>query len=615
MLGKKIRFRKIVNDIPINLKFILIYLLGVLLPIAVIHLVFMDRMSELIKQREEQNLEVSLERARKDIHDFVDGGVAVSHALNTDKALYEMLDRTYANPLDFYETFDEQLRNRVSSYIPVNNQILRIGIYTDNPTIVKGGNYQIIDQQVKNSEWYKLWERSKDSVLVAAYREAEASNSSVIAPYLSVIERMDYYDYYDRFEKLLRIDIDLRKIYDVIIRERDYLNLYLVNENDEIIMSADSGYQNAVSGAYPVFDLSDSEKNKDIHVVSIGTAKYVKGWKLIGITRGTRVSQAMRDMQWSVGLLAAVITLFTSVFIYIMLRSYNYRVKRLSRHMHKVTNEKFELIRMDEGQDEIGELIRNFNMMTSRINSLINNVYKLEIQKKSLEMEQVRAELNVLQSQMNPHFLFNTLNAILVVCTKHEYSEVTDIIKSLSKLLRRLLSWKEDLVTLEEEIRFTEMYLKIEKFRFRDKFEYRFDVDERVLNYKIPKMSIQPLVENACKHGIQAVDGQGLITVGAAIEGDRLHVSVSDNGKGMSAEKRNDIMKAIQIENVSGNSIGIRNVYRRLELYYNDLVRFDIQSRLDEGTEVLFDIPMKLLNQRDELAGGDEHALQSAVDR
>lgn len=320
-------------------------------------------------------------------------------------------------------------------------------------------------------------------------------------------------------------------------------------------------------------------------------------------------------MQWSVGLLAAVITLFTSVFIYIMLRSYNYRVKRLSRHMHKVTNEKFELIRMDEGQDEIGELIRNFNMMTSRINSLINNVYKLEIQKKSLEMEQVRAELNVLQSQMNPHFLFNTLNAILVVCTKHEYSEVTDIIKSLSKLLRRLLSWKEDLVTLEEEIRFTEMYLKIEKFRFRDKFEYRFDVDERVLNYKIPKMSIQPLVENACKHGIQAVDGQGLITVGAAIEGDRLHVSVSDNGKGMSAEKRNDIMKAIQIENVSGNSIGIRNVYRRLELYYNDLVRFDIQSRLDEGTEVLFDIPMKLLNQRDELAGGNEHALQSAVDR
>ncbi|MDR9856347.1 sensor histidine kinase [Paenibacillus sp. VCA1] len=605
MRTKTFRLRKIVNDIPINFKFILIYLLGVLLPIAVIHLIFMDRMSELIKQREEQNLEVSLERARKDIHDFVDGGVAVSHALKTDKALYEMLDRTYANPLDFYETFDEQLRNRVSSYIPVNNQILRIGIYTDNPTIVSGGNYQIINGQVKNSEWYKLWEHSNEPVLVAAYRAADETNPSVIAPYLSVIEKMDYYNYYDRFEKLLRIDIDLRKIYDVIIRERDYLNLYLVNEKNEIIMSADSGYQNQVSGAYAVFNLSGIEKNKDAHVVSIGTAKYVKGWKLVGMTRGTRVSQAMRDMQWSVGLLAAVVTLFTSVFIYIMLRSYNYRVKRLSRHMHKVTNEKFELIRMDEGKDEIGELIRNFNMMTSRINSLINNVYKLEIQKKSLEMEQVRAELNVLQSQMNPHFLFNTLNAILVVCTKYEYSEVTDIIKSLSKLLRRLLGWKEDLVTLEEEIRFTEMYLKIEKFRFRDKFEYVFDVDEQVLGYKIPKMSIQPLVENACKHGIQAVDGQGLVTVSARIEDERLRVSVSDNGKGITAEKRNEIMKAVQIENVSGNSIGIRNVYRRLELYYNDLVRFDIQSKWQEGTLVLFEIPMKLLNRQNEHAEGE----------
>lgn len=122
----------------------------------------------------------------------------------------------------------------------------------------------------------------------------------------------------------------------------------------------------------------------------------------------------------------------TSIFIYIMLRSYNYRVKRLARHMQKVTNEKFELIAIDEGRDEIGGLIHNFNRMTSRIHSLINDVYKLEIQSKNLEMERVRAELNFLQSQMNPHFLFNTLNAILVVCTKNKYNDVTDIIKSLS---------------------------------------------------------------------------------------------------------------------------------------------------------------------------------------
>ncbi|GAE08269.1 histidine kinase internal region [Paenibacillus sp. JCM 10914] len=506
-----------VNDIPLKYKFFLIFVVGVLLPILVINILFSDRMSDLIREREEQNLDISMERARKDIHNFIDGGVAVSHALSTDKTLYEMLDREYASQLDFYDTFDEQLRNRLTSYIPVNNQIQRINIFTENASIVSGGNYHVVDDKTKESDWYRLWSESNHSVLVAAYRATEVNDWASMAPYLSVIEKMDYYDSYNTYEKLLRIDIDLSKIYDVIVRERDYLDMYLVNEHNQIIMSANSGFERGNQSAYPLFHL-DQYNEEDRHVISIGTARYVKGWKLIGVTQGNRITKAMRDMQVFTVLLAAVVTLITAVFITVMLRSYNHRVKRLSRHMQKVTHEKFELIEMDEGRDEIGGLIRNFNQMTSRINSLINNVYKLEIQKKDLEMERVRAELNFLQSQMNPHFLFNTLNAILVVCTKNQYNDVTDIIKSLSKLLRRLLSWREDLVSLEEEIRFIEMYLKIEKFRFRDKFEYQFEIDAEALNYKIPKMSIQPLVENACKYGLQAVDGAGLVHVNASIK-------------------------------------------------------------------------------------------------
>ncbi|EHB68552.1 MULTISPECIES: sensor histidine kinase [Paenibacillus] len=606
-MKKRFRFRSFINDIPLNYKFILIYVIGVLLPIAVINIAFMDRMTGIIKDREEQNLQISLERARKDIHEFIDGGVAVSHALNTDKLLYETLDRTYESPIQFYETFDEQLRNRVTSYIPVNNQIQRISIFTENDTIMPGGNYQVLDANAKNSDWYRLWEQSTSPVMVAAYRATEANNRTATVPYLSVIEKMDYFDIYSKYDKLLRIDIDLNKIYDVILREQDYLNLYLVNEHNQIIMSADSGYQRDVTDAYPVFQLADHDKDKDVHVVSIGTASYVKGWKLVGVTQGTRLSQAMREMQLYVGMIAAVITLFSFIFIYIMLRSYNYRVKRLSRHMQKVTNEKFDLIRMDEGRDEIGGLIQNFNRMTAEINSLINNVYKLEIQKKNLEMERVRAELNFLQSQMNPHFLFNTLNAILVVCTKNNYSDVTDIIKNLSRLLRRLLSWKADIVTLEEEILFIEMYLKIEKFRFRDKIEYELDIDREALLYKIPKMSIQPLVENACKHGIQAVDGKGVVKISATVIDGNLRVSVQDNGKGMVPEKLREVLISMRNENTSGTSIGIRNVYCRLELYYNDLVRFDIYSKPDQGTTVFFEIPVSLLDHQDYEQGGERN--------
>ncbi|MDQ0194080.1 sensor histidine kinase [Paenibacillus wynnii] len=594
---RKFRFGNIVNNIPLNYKFFLIYFVGVLLPIMIINLVFLDQITDLIKSREQQNLEISLERARKDIQDFIEGGVAVSYALSTDKNLYEMLDRTYKDPLDFYDTFNEQLRDRMSSYMPVNNQIQQISVFTNNNSIVSGGNYHILNPKQLESDWYKQTLADKSRLFVTAYRLAETTNKSSTAPYLSVIEKMDNYESYSTYEKLLRIDLDLSKIYDYIVREKDYLRLSLVNEQNQIIMSAESGYQRGTKEPYPVFELPNDKNQEDVHVVPIGSANYIKGWRIVGVTEGERISQAILEMRVYAGILASTVTLLTSIFIYIMLRSYNYRVKRLSRHMHKVTNEKFDLIQIDEGRDEIGGLIQNFNMMTSRMNSLINDVYKLEIQKKNLEMERVRAELNFLQSQMNPHFLFNTLNAILVVCTKNNYSDVTDIIKSLSRLLRRLLSWKEDLVSLQEEMTFIEMYLKIEKFRFRDKFEYQFELDEQSLQYKIPKLSMQPLVENSCKHGLQTVEGLGIIKVKTSVREARLHITISDNGKGMEENLLKEIMFSVRNEGPSETNIGIRNVYRRLELYYEDQVRFDISSSPNQGTVVSFDIPLRLLER------------------
>lgn len=583
----------------------LIYAIGILLPIIVINYLFMDRMSGLIKEREEQNLQISLERARKDIHTMIDGGMAVSHALITDKLLTESMDRIYNNQLDFYNTFDEQLRHRVTSYIPVNNQIQRIGIYTDNPSIVRGGDYYFLDQTVLSSPWYKEWKSNNGQVKVTAYRDKSASNPVETSSYFSIIEKMDYYNSDNSYQKLVRIDFYLNRFYDVIARERNYLDLYLVNDKGQIIASTVDRYQGEADTDFALFDM-DKVSSKDLHIIPIGNATYIKGWKLIGVPQETRVKEAMLDMQLYFGMLAGLITLVTSIFIYVMLRSYNYRVKRLSRHMQKVSNEKFDLINIDGGRDEIGDLIRNFNMMTAQIHSLINNVYKLEIQQRSQEAERVRAELNLLQSQMNPHFLFNTLNALLVVSTKNNYIEVKNIIKDLSKLLRRLLNWKDDLVLLEEEMSFTLMYLGIEKFRFRDKMKYHIEVSEEARHYRIPKMSIQQLAENACKHGIQAIEGLGIVNIRAEVIGGYLCVLVADNGKGMDKDQLKEVLYKMRSKEASGGSnIGIRNVYRRLELYYDDKVHFNLESKPEEGTIVSFKIPLNLLEWQDDQGGSN----------
>ena len=186
---------------------------------------------------------------------------------------------------------------------------------------------------------------------------------------------------------------------------------------------------------------------------------------------------------------------------------------------------------------------------------------------------------------------------MLIVSVKNNYTEIIDVIKYLSKTLRRLLSWKDDLVTVEEEICFTEMYLKIEKFRFSEKFKYDILIDDDVRNFKIPKMSIQPLVENACKHGIQNIKGQGNIIVEVKLyEEDfekNLKISVKDNGIGISEEKVAEILMNLEEDIYTTGSIGIRNVYRRLKLYYGKDFKFFIESKKDKGTNVSFIIPLE----------------------
>lgn len=325
---------------------------------------------------------------------------------------------------------------------------------------------------------------------------------------------------------------------------------------------------------------------------SLGNLAYLDGWKLIGVADTRHVDQLLDEARNSILWLAIISVIVPSVLIYFILRSYHYRIRKLSRHMEKVRNERFDLIEIQEGRDEIGGLIRTFNMMISKIHSLINDVYKLEIRHKDLELDQVRTELSMLQSQMNPHFLFNTLNALLVVSTKNGYTEVSEIIKSLSLLMRQLLSRSDNLIPLEEELQFTTLYLQIEKFRFGELFDYTLDIDPKAAGKRIPRMSIQPLVENACKHGLQARKNGRLIHITAKLGESGLVIRVIDNGIGMEQDKLRQLIQDVRSDQAKdGSHVGIRNVYRRLELFYEGDATFTIRSEKGAGTEAGFHIP------------------------
>lgn len=536
----------------------------------------------------------SIERATGELIGMLEEGVALSRSLAGDDQLYTALDHQYASPLDYYGEYNDLLRDRLTRYMSPN--IVEVSIYTDNASIQSGANYHVFHKSSNNLPWLNPLNQSEGNILVVAYNEPSGLYPG---KRISVVSKMNNYAAYSKYAKYLKIDLNIDKMDSILNRELDSLQLHLVDDQNQVVAaSAGIGDPNAPIAQDPPLSSTFSSSGYAMER-SIGDYSYVKGWKLVGIADTRRIDELLKDARNSIIWLAIISTMVPSLLIFIILLSYHYRVKKLSRHMEKVRNERFDLIDIKEGRDEIGGLIRTFNVMISKITSLINDVYKLEIRQKSLELERVRTELSMLQSQVNPHFLFNTLNALLVVCTKKGYTDVTEIIKNLSLLMRQLLSRVDDLVPLREELELTTMYLQIEKFRFGHLFNYSFDIDPQALSMRIPRMSIQPLVENACKHGLQARKDDRTIVVTAKLNERDLVVSVVDNGVGMERRKLQQLMEKVRSDAGMDGHIGIRNVYRRLELFYNGIVRFQLNSDPDKGTEAGFHIPLTKLTADD----------------
>ncbi len=203
-----------------------------------------------------------------------------------------------------------------------------------------------------------------------------------------------------------------------------------------------------------------------------------------------------------------------------------------------------------------------------------------------------QAELKALQSQMNPHFLFNSLNIIARLAYLEGADETKDMVHALSDLLRHSLR-KEEIVTLNEELSYIQDYIKIQKARFAEKIEFIIDVDEDLLKYKIPFMSLQPLVENAIIHGLEPRGEEGVIKIVSDEDEDRLIIKIIDNGVGIPKEKIREIIEARErkVTETHTSGVGINNVHQRLRHYYGSKYGVEIDSTLGEGTEVRIYFP------------------------
>ncbi|MGD6991041.1 cache domain-containing sensor histidine kinase [Sutcliffiella horikoshii] len=249
------------------------------------------------------------------------------------------------------------------------------------------------------------------------------------------------------------------------------------------------------------------------------------------------------------------------------------------------------------GNDEIGILGYRFQQMMERINLLINREYKLEIENKT-------NQLKVLQSQLNPHFLYNALQSIGTLALKNNVPQIYTLLTHLSKIMRYGMNMEEDMVPLKKEINYLKAFLLLQKERFGENFEYDMEIEEKAMDIEIPKMILQPIIENYFKHGFDIREGVGKIEIHGEIVDEYLHLTLRDNGVGVSESRLTEIYRLLTAgkpaSDVEETNIGLKNIYTRLQLYYNNLAALHLDNHNDGGFMVTLKLPLEVGGEKNE---------------
>ncbi len=309
------------------------------------------------------------------------------------------------------------------------------------------------------------------------------------------------------------------------------------------------------------------------------------GWVTFTMIPDNKLFPEANSLKQYTVVLVFVSILLASMFLLILALAITKPLARLKTGMKQVQDKNFELQLENDRHDEIGELTETFNYMVNRIHILVNQVYQEKIAQKT-------AEIEALQAQINPHFLYNTLDTINWMLIDRDEMEVSAIVVALGKLMQYTMDTAASMVSLLEECRHVKDYLLIQKFRLEDRLEFTLNLDPSLETFKVPKLILQPLIENAIEHGIHHSGRAGIIRVNAIRAGNRAYITVSDNGRGMTPEELYHFKQLLRNDSIGYKNIGVRNVARRLQLHFNDHCEFVVDNTLDGGFSFTIVLPL-----------------------
>ncbi|NOU95880.1 HAMP domain-containing protein [Paenibacillus sp. LMG 31456] len=372
-------------------------------------------------------------------------------------------------------------------------------------------------------------------------------------------------------------------------------DIMMVNSNGKILSHKDP---DKIGGKFPYAD-NISLSRDDARLIKIDGVEYLvashklsfSDWSLVSLTQYKEATEKINFIQRA-NLLIQV--LFYSLFLVILIflvRQITKPLGHLGRVAAEIESGNLSVRSGIQGNNEIGKVGRSFDKMLNRIEEMIKQTVMEQAKKRKIELE-------MLQAQINPHFLFNILNSIRLKILMKDDQENASLIQALSSLLRMTINRKNEFIPLYQEVNIVTSYIELMNMRQEDPIQYEVALQEEALLQEVPRFFIQPFIENAYTHGFH--EGGGRIIISVNSDHLFLVVTVEDNGKGMTAEQRQALIDRLETdsdeteERMSGLSgIGVKNVYERMKLIYGQSFQLKVDSTPDKGTKITLFIPTR----------------------
>ncbi len=498
-----------------------------------------------------------------------------------------------------YQTYQEILDDyndctSISGFLnDYYQEIASISVYVNNETIASNANFIYASEQIRSEEWYKktieahgnaYWSYVNNTITkkksLRLTRELFTENMNKVGVLCIVLQNKRSELAVSERQNKTALIYNNEEIVHANFEEKNYLellNLVKKSNKDEYYSKVTYKGKECFMAAVRIQpDYSD-----DYYTI-VSIESYTE------IVKGVNKNSIRECLPFliCIGATFFLITIFSNYF--------SNQVNRFREQMHKAASGDFDIAAKIGGKDEISMLYEDLNKMIQDIQKLMANVVEEKIQREKIYSRQKEVEFKMLASQINPHFLYNTLETIRMKALVNKQKEIADLAKMLAKIMRRNIQVGDSLVTLESEVQLVEYYLKIQYYRFSDRIHSEIKVDENVdMNVMIMPLIIQPLVENAFVHGLESRESDGLLQILVFQEEGILYIRVKDNGCGISPEKLMKLEEYLNdFDNLDKAHIGISNVNQRIKLQYGIKYGLDMKSIEGEGTVVTLTMPV-----------------------